>query len=65
MQRIMGLMFSAVFVSAFWMSGGGPGATPPPAPQGSGCCSNHQGVCGCSGGRAVCCDNTFSPSCGC
>ncbi len=33
--------------------------------QRSGCCSHHGGVCGCSGGRAVCCDGTFSPSCGC
>lgn len=31
----------------------------------SGCCSHHQGVCGCSGGRNVCCDGTFSPSCTC
>ena len=30
-----------------------------------GCCSHHQGVCGCSGGRAVCCDGQYSPSCGC
>lgn len=30
-----------------------------------GCCSWHGGVCGCRGGRAVCCDNTLSPSCGC
>ena len=30
-----------------------------------GCCSWHGGVCGCSNGRLVCCDNTFSPSCGC
>ena len=30
-----------------------------------GCCSHHDGVCGCSGGRAVCCDGSFSPSCGC
>lgn len=30
-----------------------------------GCCSHHSGVCGCSDGRAVCCDNTLSPSCGC
>ncbi len=21
-----------------------------------GCCSHHQGVCGCKGGRATCCD---------
>ena len=33
--------------------------------RGSGCCSYHGGVCGCSGGRAVCCDGQLSPSCGC
>lgn len=31
----------------------------------SGCCSHHQGVCGCSGGRNVCCDGSYSPSCTC
>ncbi len=31
----------------------------------SGCCSYHGGVCGCSGGRALCCDGALSPSCGC
>lgn len=30
-----------------------------------GCCSHHNGVCGCSHGRALCCDGTLSPSCGC
>jgi hypothetical protein len=30
-----------------------------------GCCSHHGGVCGCSGGRAACCDGALSPSCGC
>lgn len=30
-----------------------------------GCCSWHGGVCGCRGGRAVCCDGKLSPSCGC
>jgi len=30
-----------------------------------GCCSHHDGVCGCSGGRAQCCDGALSPSCGC
>ena len=30
-----------------------------------GCCSHQGGVCGCSGGRAVCCDGSYSPSCGC
>lgn len=31
----------------------------------SGCCSRHNGVCGCENGRAKCCDGTLSPSCGC
>ena len=31
----------------------------------SGCCSHHGGVCGCSGGRTVCCDGSYSPSCRC
>jgi len=30
-----------------------------------GCCSWHDGVCGCEGGRKVCCDGTLSPSCRC
>ena len=30
-----------------------------------GCCSHHQGVCGCSGHTEMCCDNTASPTCGC
>ncbi len=35
-------------------------------PERSGCCSWHGGVCGCtSSGRAICCDGTLSPSCGC
>lgn len=31
----------------------------------SGCCSWHQGVCGCRGGRVTCCDGSTSPSCTC
>ena len=31
----------------------------------SGCCSWHQGACGCSRGRTVCCDGSYSPTCGC
>jgi hypothetical protein len=33
----------------------------------SGCCSHHGGVCGCdtSVGTQVCCDGSYSPSCGC
>lgn len=34
-------------------------------PSRSGCCSWHGGVCGCSYGRAMCCDGQLSPSCGC
>ena len=30
-----------------------------------GCCSHHQGVCGCDNGRKACCDGTDSPSCTC
>ena len=30
-----------------------------------GCCSHHSGVCGCSKGRATCCDGSLSPTCGC
>lgn len=33
--------------------------------QKSGCCSYHGGVCGCSAGRALCCDGTLSSACGC
>src|SRR5207244_2804553 len=29
-----------------------------------GCCSSHNGVCGCSGaGKTLCCDGTQSPTC--
>ena len=33
----------------------------------SGCCSHHQGVCGCDAvaGKLRCCDGTNSPSCKC
>ena len=34
-------------------------------PSLSGCCSHHRGVCGCGGSYVVCCDATFSPTCGC
>lgn len=32
---------------------------------GQGCCSHHQGQCGCQFGRVVCCDGNLSPSCTC
>lgn len=31
----------------------------------SGCCSWHDGVCGCQNYRVICCDGSFSPTCGC
>ncbi len=33
----------------------------------SGCCSHHGGVCGCDTniGSQVCCDGSYSPTCGC
>lgn len=31
----------------------------------SGCCSHHDGVCGCANGKTQCCDGTQSPSCTC
>ena len=33
----------------------------------SGCCSHHNGVCGCdqSSDKITCCDGTTSPSCTC
>ena len=34
-------------------------------PRQRGCCSWHAGVCGCQNGRTVCCDGTYSPTCGC
>jgi hypothetical protein len=42
-----------------------PEFAPPDSPEQRGCCSHHQGVCGCSGGRTQCCDGTASPSCTC
>ncbi len=30
-----------------------------------GCCSHHGGPLGCNGGRVVCADGTYSPTCGC
>lgn len=30
-----------------------------------GCCGGNGGVCGCSSGKAQCCDGSLSPRCGC
>ena len=40
-------------------------AAPTDGDGGRGCCSHHHGVCGCTGGRTMCCDGTQSPTCGC
>ncbi len=57
----------ALFVAGLVSMGVGQAASNSVAPviANSGCCSHHKGVCGCSDGRAVCCDNTLSPTCGC
>ena len=33
--------------------------------SGQGCCSWHDGECGCVNGRIKCCDGTLSPTCKC
>src|SRR6516164_3891354 len=40
-------------------------SAPADDPMGRGCCSWHQGECGCQNGRDVCCDGTLSPTCAC
>jgi hypothetical protein len=66
-KAMLGLVFAAVVYTA---AAGLPRVTAPRPeatnePAKSGCCSWHGGVCGCSDGRAQCCDGTLSPSCGC
>lgn len=60
------ILTAAIAASAMWM-GFAPvsAAEQQPAPEGRGCCSHHDGVCGCAGGRVQCCDGTTSPSCRC
>jgi hypothetical protein len=61
MRKIVIVMLTAVLGTVLWA----PTPAQADAPEGQGCCSHHKGVCGCSGGRSLCCDNTLSPSCGC
>lgn len=35
------------------------------AADGQGCCSSHNGECGCESGYVLCCDSTLSKSCRC
>jgi len=57
-MRVLALLISASAIALLlWMR-------PVSPPNGdetarSGCCSWHHGVCGCSGGRALCCDGTL------
>ena len=52
---------------AVTLSASGPICPNTGAPMGkSGCCSHHNGVCGCDGrGMQRCCDGASSPSCQC
>ena len=63
LKHAVSVLLSIVAVVA--IAAPAPAAVEPEPPAGSGCCSHHQGVCGCSAGRAVCCDGVTSPSCGC
>jgi len=58
-KMIAGLLaVSCLYISA-------PSGAVPEPPSKRGCCSHHQGVCGCSGGQTQCCDGSASPSCTC
>lgn len=60
LRRLALFVFAGMLVHAEALS------TPScPMPEGRGCCSWHDGVCGCSGGRVQCCDGTTSPTCTC
>jgi hypothetical protein len=60
LRRLTAALFAAFILHAVVL------AAASSAPLGQrGCCSHHQGVCGCSGGRTQCCDGTQSPSCTC
>jgi len=62
-------LLSAVALVAAGIGIASVGRTEPNAGPGAvekrGCCSHHKGVCGCSDGRAICCDGSPSPTCGC
>ena len=66
--RVIGTSAGALVVGALLLVLTSGAAVQPTASrelEKGGCCSWHGGVCGCEGGRAVCCDGTLSPSCGC
>ena len=59
------LILSVLVAPAPEQNGGAADQWTPAGDSHRGCCSHHQGVCGCQGGRALCCDGQLSPSCGC
>lgn len=54
-----------VAISGSKVSENNPSHSPQEKANQKGCCSWHGGVCGCRGGRALCCDGTLSPTCRC
>jgi hypothetical protein len=60
LRRLTASLFAAFILHAVV-----PVEASPNPPAKSGCCSHHQGVCGCASGRTQCCDGTQSPSCTC
>lgn len=65
MRKLGVVLLSSVMI---WVVTGANAASSPASPDAieqSGCCSHHQGVCGCLSGRKQCCDGTLSPSCRC
>jgi hypothetical protein len=66
-ERPMKTILSVVLIGAlsFVMLPTSSAAPSPVDDEQRGCCSHHNGVCGCSGGRTTCCDGSTSPSCQC
>ncbi|MBK6461915.1 MAG: hypothetical protein IPF92_13000 [Myxococcales bacterium] len=62
MRKVASVVLFALSALAFFPVG--PASPLEPAEK-RGCCSRHQGVCGCSSGRTQCCDGTTSPTCQC
>jgi hypothetical protein len=60
MRRLLAAMLASLAVYAI-----APNAPAFEPPARRGCCSHHQGVCGCEGGRTICCDGVTSPTCTC
>ncbi len=66
MKNILTLTLITLSLTAFSISWSADQVKIPELEEGRrGCCSWHGGVCGCSSGRAKCCDGSLSPSYGC